>query len=321
MGLPMPDFMLEEVILAGLDDIYKNMDARLADIFEDFHSPQLLALHGKRHLDIFKTFLQTNKIRVIQGWTLVPQSVPAYSINLAAQTEAVSQAFLGDYAGSFDTVVDPTNVVINFIPTSYDSTTGYVTVADGVDLGSTFIGYQFVDFAENSFSILSGIVNTIGEKKFNIGPSQVIDITGNCNITTPEGSTRSLVRCVPYRMKLEIGCHTENDPNVCKMLFAILYYILLKYKLTLENYGLFISVSSATDLSRLNQYLPDNIFTRTVMLDSLTYLATISETNTLMGTSDIRLVVRVPRDDWSLQDIDYTLNTTIDSEQTPLPSF
>ena len=89
----------------------------------------------------------------------------------------------------------------------------------------------------------------------------------------------------------------------------------------MENYGLFISVSSATDLSRLNQYLPDNIFTRTVMLDSLTYLATISETNTLMGTSDIRLVVRVPRDDWSLQDIDYTLNTTIDSEQTPLPSF
>lgn len=68
----------------------------------------------------------------------------------------------------------------DFIPDSYDTLTGLISVQDSVDLSSVQPGDWFFDGAGNLFKIYGGIDNTPGGKEFQIDAGQIVDLTKGC---------------------------------------------------------------------------------------------------------------------------------------------
>jgi hypothetical protein len=73
---------------------------------------------------------------------------------------------------------------------------------------------------------------------------------------------RSEVKYSPVTDNIHIGIHTSNTPDLCKYLYYLSMYILLLFKPELEKRGLQLSTFRATDLSKVNEYLPANIYSR-----------------------------------------------------------
>jgi|GEM_PF-6991291 len=73
---------------------------------------------------------------------------------------------------------------------------------------------------------------------------------------------RSEIKYTPVFDNVHIGIHTSNTPDLCKYLYYLIVYILLLFKPELEKRGLQLSTFRATDISKLNEYLPSNIYSR-----------------------------------------------------------
>lgn len=73
---------------------------------------------------------------------------------------------------------------------------------------------------------------------------------------------RQELRYSPVSDTVHIGIHTGNTPDFCKYLYYVVIYILLLFKDDLETRGLQLGTYRATDLSRLNEYLPANVYSR-----------------------------------------------------------
>jgi hypothetical protein len=67
-----------------------------------------------------------------------------------------------------------------------------------------------------------------------------------------------------------IGIHAIGGPDKTKYLYYLIAYILIAYKEQLEERGLTLSTFQATDLSRLNDYLPEGMFSRFITFSALT---------------------------------------------------
>lgn len=66
----------------------------------------------------------------------------------------------------------------------------------------------------------------------------------------------------PIRENILIGLHTGETPDLPKYLYMLVVYILNAYKYDLITKGIYLGTFSMTDLSRMNDYLPDNVFSR-----------------------------------------------------------
>lgn len=61
---------------------------------------------------------------------------------------------------------------------------------------------------------------------------------------------------------IHLGIHTINTPDLAKYLYYLVIYILCTKKEDLEAAGIILGTFRATDLSRLNDYLPENMYSR-----------------------------------------------------------
>ena len=75
---------------------------------------------------------------------------------------------------------------------------------------------------------------------------------------------RSEVGYTSVSDNVHIGIHTEDTPDLAKYLYYLLIYILNVFKPEFQKIGVHLGTFSATDLSRLNDYLPENIYSRFV---------------------------------------------------------
>ncbi len=66
----------------------------------------------------------------------------------------------------------------------------------------------------------------------------------------------------PIGDSVHLGIHTINTPDLAKYLYYLVIYVLSEKKLELEDAGLILGTFRATDLSRLNDYLPENMYSR-----------------------------------------------------------
>jgi hypothetical protein len=66
----------------------------------------------------------------------------------------------------------------------------------------------------------------------------------------------------PIIDNIHIGIHNITTPDLTKYLYYFVIYILNAFKPQLETRGMHLSTFRATDVSRLNEYLPENIFSR-----------------------------------------------------------
>jgi hypothetical protein len=59
-----------------------------------------------------------------------------------------------------------------------------------------------------------------------------------------------------------VGIHAIGGPDKVKYLYYLVAYIIVSFRDQLEERELILSTFRATDLSRLNEYLPENMFSR-----------------------------------------------------------
>lgn len=73
---------------------------------------------------------------------------------------------------------------------------------------------------------------------------------------------RQEIKFMPITDAVHIGIHTADTPDLAKYLYYLVTYVLLLYKPEMEKLGLHLSTFRATDLSRLNDHLPSNCYSR-----------------------------------------------------------
>lgn len=61
---------------------------------------------------------------------------------------------------------------------------------------------------------------------------------------------------------VHIGIHNINTPDLTKYLYSLVVYILSSFRPEFEKRGLLLGTFRATDVSRLNEYLPENMYSR-----------------------------------------------------------
>jgi hypothetical protein len=66
----------------------------------------------------------------------------------------------------------------------------------------------------------------------------------------------------PIRDNILLGIHGGETPDLPKYLYMLVVYILNSYKYDLMTKGIFLGTFSMTDISRMNDYLPDNVYSR-----------------------------------------------------------
>lgn len=73
---------------------------------------------------------------------------------------------------------------------------------------------------------------------------------------------RQDVGYAPIGDNIHIGIHVQNTPDLAKYIYYLVIYILNTFKPKLEEQGLMLGTFRATDISKLNEYLPENMYSR-----------------------------------------------------------
>jgi hypothetical protein len=95
----MPEIAVSRLIAYGLQQLRADEES-FRDLFCYLsHDPFMVDTYGPSYVDRLWEWFNTDKIKVIQGWSLNMQSVPCYSITLSSEVEDESTASFSDYYG------------------------------------------------------------------------------------------------------------------------------------------------------------------------------------------------------------------------------
>lgn len=291
MGISLTDFKIESVIRAGLTAIREN-PLRLDDLFSEMKLSYLDDHFGQTEIDKIKSWLDDNRINIVQGWPQAPSEIPCVSINLRSAVEATEIAIFGDDA-EYENTEAAAEIVETFTPTSYDPTSGKIAVADGVDLSDVNTSLFFIDGSEVSFEI-KGISDVDGSKYIIIDPDEgTPTIIEECMVVENIDFTRATYNMIPIHEKVQLGIHTENAVKTRYLYYIILYIFQIRRDTMIRRF-LELTHFSASDFVREPSFLPENIFSRYITLDAITRFYYKEEQNDLVGGSGI--VVRTVRE-------------------------
>ena len=73
---------------------------------------------------------------------------------------------------------------------------------------------------------------------------------------------RSEIGYIPVLDNMQIGIHNTQTPDLTKYLYSFVIYVLSAFKPEMEKRGMQLGTFRATDLSRMNEYLPANMYSR-----------------------------------------------------------
>jgi len=79
----------------------------------------------------------------------------------------------------------------------------------------------------------------------------------------------------PFNEQVQVGIHVNDPggPTALRWLYAMVVYFLISRKDDLVDRGLELSTFSATDFNRLNEFLPENIFSRYITFNFINYVS------------------------------------------------
>lgn len=102
MSFIMTEVAVSRLIQYGINGL-RNDEKAFRDIFCYLSSNPLMANeYGKDYVDNLWTWFTTEKVRVVQSWSLNYQTIPCYSVHLASEVEDESKAAVGDFYGDTD---------------------------------------------------------------------------------------------------------------------------------------------------------------------------------------------------------------------------
>ena len=269
MSAPMTEFVIETVLRDGLGELQAT-PAKLDDIFGKFLEAQFNNQYGQTKINQIKTYIQNNQVRIVQSWSLVPTSVPCFSIQLIRADESEEIQNLGNDYLELDTPTTPQTVVPVVTPGTYDTLTGKLTITNAVDLSPVCPGLKFIDASDVPFDIVSPISNLSGNKYISIGSGMTPNLTGDGKIVSSVDFTRTDRRQVRLRETIRLGVHATNDIHLTKFLYYILVYILKSRQTSLITRGIELDRGTGQMFDRDDSFTGEHVFSRFLDVTCLT---------------------------------------------------
>lgn len=263
MAIKLPDLIIESVIRDGLENI-KARPEILDDVFGDLLRPFASRKYGVEALDKIKELLTGNNpetIAVVHSFYNVNANLPCYSINMTTDGEDQRLARLDDFDGDKIEALSPAEVasLVRVLPFdfTYEATSGFVQVADSVNLSAAFPRFLFVDADENTHEI---IAISEAPNGFFIQKGLTLPV-GQGYIKSFLDFKQTEIRGVEQNVQLLIGVHTREE-LLTKYLYALLKYILLSRKTDTILRGMYSISITGSDFSRDQRYEGNHVFTR-----------------------------------------------------------
>ncbi len=179
------DFLLQTVIEESLE-LFRSSPENAPNAVFGHLAATYLSKYGQKKIDEIAKYIRETQIPVVQHWSLVPEQVPCFSIQLMNSKEDEQYAGMGDHVENVD--------VLNEEETAIEKRTAFL--------------YS------------------------------------------------------PMSDEVQIGIHNSITPDLTKYLYYLLVHTFITSKETLIRRGLELTTWNATDISRINDYLPENIYSR-----------------------------------------------------------
>lgn len=270
-GVRSLDVEVQVFLTDGFDFIRANPDS-LDEIFRHFQESHLEKLYGNKELERVKKWFLNNNVPVIQSWNLAPTRVPCISVHLAASSETTGYSYFGDHAET-NTTIDSTTaltVVDDFVPASYDSTTGIITInPDTTDISNIRPNHILVDASGEVFLVTPVI--DLENNFFTIDITEGSDVdVRSLLVQDGVGVVKRKFGQAEFTENIDLGIHGKDDDNTVLWMYYIIVWILFRFKQTLEDRGIDIHTFSASEFDRQSKFVEENIYSRWIRLSGKT---------------------------------------------------
>lgn len=126
----------------------------------------------------------------------------------------------------------------------------------------------------------------------NVAEAGLDDFAGSLDDTDSEGNVigRTDLGYIPMSDSILVGIHATGSPDKCRFIYMLACYILAKFKHELmedvdkATNGAYNITFNATDLSRLNEYLPQNMFNRFITVQTSSRALILKGKAPILGT-------------------------------------
>ena len=75
---------------------------------------------------------------------------------------------------------------------------------------------------------------------------------------------------IPITDNIQIGIHSINTPDLTKYLYYLIVYLLNVFKMELQERGMLLTTFRASDISRMDEKLPENMYNRYIYFSTFT---------------------------------------------------
>lgn len=275
MAVTMTDMHVKNLIEFAFRMLRANPDKALKEIFGDAMLDPHAAIYGQRLVDQVQNWFMKTKIPVVLGFDVVETELPCVTVHLQA-TQA-SERFIGDTDNSSSSHLDVQErevVVPAFQPANAiwnaDRTTLQLILPADMPFEQTQVflpGLKIRDAKNREYDLTADIDGNLFIIEA-LAPLQEIELS-KLELVSP-------VICAGYKRGamvfdevVSVVVHGHANRNEGLWLFYIVMYSLLKYRPVLEaTYGLGLSVPSASDFSKDDQFGGENVWRRYITMTS-----------------------------------------------------
>ena len=127
--------------------------------------------------------------------------------------------------------------------------------------------FSLIDQSVPSISILLGQGE---EEESRAGLDDFLKEVDTINEVNQQIESRETYGYIPVSDHIQIGIHSINTPDLTKYLYYLVIYLLNVFKMELQERGLLLTTFRATDISRLDDRLPENMYSRYVHFSAFT---------------------------------------------------
>lgn len=274
MSVPLTDLNVKYVVDFAIKTVIANPQRYIPEIFGDVSLEPHAALLGDNYLNKIKNWITTTQIPVVLGFELDAAQIPGVTIHLQRSTPM--QPFMGDVG--FTTlkpiqpyerdVAVPEFSPIDIVP-SADGTYITFTPPSTLDpkLAQLLIpGFHIFDKNKKEYGIQIGAMGSIIVVQTGKDLLKDADLS-QVTVVTPYPNLQIKGGVMYYDDTVVVACHGHADRNEGMWLWCIVQWGLLKYRpLLTAVFGMDLALPTATDFSKDDSFLGENVWTRYVNL-------------------------------------------------------
>jgi hypothetical protein len=278
MSVPLVDISLKYVVDFTLKTVISNPDLYIPEIFGDAALDPHAALLGDRFFKQIKNWVTTTKIPVVLGFDLDPTQIPGVTIHLQRSTPV--QSFMGDAGFVLSQSLQPYErevAVPEFSPSlitpSSDGSSISFTLPSSMDpnLAKLVIpGFHLLDKNGREYGIGYGVDGNPTAFQIGQDPISQADLS-QITVINPYSDALYREGVMYFEDTLTVACHGHADRSEGLWLWAMVQWGLLKFRpLLTATFGLDLAMPTASDFSKDDSFLGENVWTRYVNLSTKT---------------------------------------------------